>query len=68
MNTVKADILRLIQELPDNCTIEDIKYRIYLRERIEEGLTDVEAGNELTQAEVDEEVASWLKSSGRAAQ
>jgi predicted transcriptional regulator len=67
MASVKEDVLQLIQSLPDNCTWEDVKYRIYLHEKILEGLADVEAGRVVTQEEAEREVAEWLRSSGRKA-
>jgi hypothetical protein len=65
MATVKEDVLRMIQGLPDNCTLEDIKDRISLCEKVAEGLADIESGRVLTQTEAEQEVAEWLRSSGR---
>jgi predicted transcriptional regulator len=65
VKSVKEEALEMLQRLPEDCTWEDIKYRIYLQERIAEGIADVAAGRVLTQSEVEQEVAGWLKSSGR---
>jgi predicted transcriptional regulator len=42
--SVKEEALRLIEDLPDNSTWEDVMYRIYVRQMIELGLADSEAG------------------------
>jgi len=65
VKSVKEEALEVLQRLPDDCTWEDVKYRIYLQERITEGIADVQAGRVLSQAEVEQEVAAWLESSGR---
>jgi predicted transcriptional regulator len=65
MATVKEDVLRLIKGLPDNCTLADVKERIDPCEKVAEGLADVEEGRILTQDQAEQEVAKWLRSSGR---
>jgi hypothetical protein len=65
MISVKDNVLRMIQELPDDCSLEDVKYRIYLLERVGEGLTNIDAGRVMTQDEAEQEVTRWLRSSGR---
>ena len=41
---IKSDARRIVDELPDDATWEDLMYEIYVRESIEAGLADVEAG------------------------
>lgn len=56
---------RIIDELPDGATLEDILYRLYVRQRIEEGLRDIEAGRVISHEELLEEIAQWSLSAGR---
>jgi predicted transcriptional regulator len=42
--SIKAEARRLVDELPDTATWEDLMYEIYVRESIEAGLEDVSAG------------------------
>jgi hypothetical protein len=46
MNTanVKEEARRLIEKLPENITWDDLMHEIYVRQSIEAGLTDSEAG------------------------
>ena len=64
MSSFKQQLLDVINSLPDDCTEEDFRYRLYVRQRIEEGLADIEAGRTRTHEEVVEMVKSWRKSSG----
>ena len=37
MATAKEELRRLIDRLPENATWEDVRYSIYVRERIDRG-------------------------------
>lgn len=63
--SVKAEVIHLIQALPDDCTLEDIQYRLYLRQLLEEGLADIDQGNLIPDAEAKRRMREWLKSRGR---
>jgi len=41
---IKEEARRLIELLPDDSTWEDLMYQIYVREAVEKGLADAEAG------------------------
>jgi len=65
MSPLKEQVIELIKSLPDDCTWEDIQYHIYVREKVERGIQDVDEGKVLTQDEVEREMKKWLKSSGQ---
>jgi len=44
---VKDEAWRLIEQLPDDASWEDLMYKIYVRQTIEAGLRDSEAGRTL---------------------
>ena len=56
---------QIIEDLPDDATLEDIMYAIYVRKKIERGLRDIEVGNTVSHQDVMHEVGEWLKSAGR---
>lgn len=60
MKTAKKEVKRLLDRIPDDSTFEDIQYHIYVREKIERGLKDVEEGRVLTQKEVEKRLSKWL--------
>ncbi|WP_386079126.1 hypothetical protein ACFIOZ_14765 [Vreelandella sp. F11] len=41
----KDDAHKLIEQLPANATWEDLMHEIYIRETIEKGMADSQAGN-----------------------
>jgi len=61
----KRTALRIIQQLPDEASLEDIMYELYVRQRIDRGLRELAAGRTVSHAEVKRSVAKWLRSAGR---
>ncbi|MCC5620224.1 hypothetical protein [Nostoc sp. CHAB 5715] len=49
---IKEEARRLIDKLPENFTWDDLMYEIYVRQAIEAGLTDSEAGRVVSVEEV----------------
>lgn len=60
MPTAKQEVQQLLDELPDNATLEDIQYHVYVKQKIAQGLADVAAGRVLSQDEVEKQFARWL--------
>ena len=61
MQTAKQEVRELLQELPDDATLEDIQYHIYVKQKIAQGLADVRAGRVVSQEEVEKRFARWLE-------
>jgi hypothetical protein len=56
-NTVRA----LLDRLPDDCTIEDVLYHLYVLQEVEQGRADVTAGRTVPHAEVADALRrKWL--------
>lgn len=52
MRSVKDSVLELVRQLPDECTWDDVMYQIYVRQKIEAGLADLEQGRTVPHDEV----------------
>ena len=50
--TVRDEARRLVDQLPDEATWDDLLYRIYVRQSIEAGLEDCRAGRLMPVADV----------------
>lgn len=61
MATAKQVALEIVGSLPDDCTLKDAAYRLYLRQLVEEAREDVRAGRTFSQEEVEREAAQWLE-------
>lgn len=61
MNAAKQEVMRILERLPEDASFEDIQYHIYVRQKIEHGLEDAEAGRTLPEEEFDQRMAKWLE-------
>ena len=52
---VKQAIAELLQQLPDDCTWDDVMCQVYVRQKIEAGLEDVQDNRVVPHEEVFEE-------------
>lgn len=59
MDTAKSLVQEILQMLPEDASLEDIQYHIYVRQKIEQGLEDEAAGRVLSHAEVQQRLAKW---------
>jgi hypothetical protein len=57
----KEQMLKVIQELPADATVEDAMERLYLLEKIERGIAQADAGQKISQDEARRRMARWLK-------
>ena len=60
MESAKEQVQQILQMLPDDASLEDIQYHIYVRQKIQHGMDDVEAGRVVSHAEVQNRLAKWL--------
>ena len=51
MQSIKNNIIKLIQKLPQNATYKDIQYEIYVHSHIEKGLEDINKGGYISHKE-----------------
>ncbi len=61
MLSAKEEVQRLLERLPDDASLEDIQYHIYVRQKILRGLEDVEEGRTLSEEEVEARMSKWLE-------
>jgi len=59
MGSAKDEVRRILEQIPDNASFEDIQYHIYVREKIDRGLEDVEQGRVIGQEEVESRMRRW---------
>jgi predicted transcriptional regulator len=57
---VKKEAQDMIQNLPDNCTYEDIQYHLYVVEKIKNGMSRAEDGEVVSHQDAKERMAKWL--------
>lgn len=60
MSTAKQDVELLLNKLPDDCSVEDIQYHLYVLDKVRRGLADANSNGTLSQEEVETRLSKWL--------
>ncbi len=59
MNTAKEDVRSLLKKLPDDCTLEDIQYHLYVVGKVRRGVGRAEKEGVIEQEEVEKRFSKW---------
>jgi len=59
MKTAKEEVRELLEQLPEDTSLEDIQYHIYVRQKVQKGL-DAES-TVISQNEVEKRMPRWLE-------
>lgn len=60
MVSVKEEVASLLERLPDDCSMEDIQYHLYVLEKVRRGLASAETEGVIEQEEVEARLSKWL--------
>ncbi|MCK5690835.1 hypothetical protein KAI87_16255 [Myxococcota bacterium] len=59
MNTAKDEVKLLLEKLPDECTLEDVQYHLYVVEKIQRGIERADTEGALSQDDVENQFSKW---------
>ncbi len=59
MIKIKQEVKNLLSRLPDNCSLEDIQYHLYVIQKVNRGLQDFKKGQFYTQDQIDKRMSKW---------
>lgn len=60
VTTAKQEVAQLSDQLPDDATLEDIQYHVYVLEKINRGRVDIAAWQSFTTEQAKERLSRWL--------
>ena len=61
MKTGKEEVLELLEQVPEDASLEDSQYHIYVRQKIQRGLDAASEGKVIPWEEVERRMARWLE-------
>jgi len=62
LKPIKEDIIKLIQELPDDATLEDIQYHLFVKQKLLRAEQQIKEGKTIPHEEVMEKAREkWFK-------
>ena len=56
----KSQVREVLDRLPDDCSIEDIQYQLYVAEKIRHRIAQADAGQTVPHSEAEKRLAKWL--------
>ena len=60
MATAKQEVEAMLNKLPDDCSLEDIQYHLYVLEKIQRGTERAVTEGTVNQEEAEERLGKWL--------
>ena len=60
MNTAKKKVESLLSKLPDNCSLEDVQYHLYVIKKVLHGLEVADKERKITQEEAEGLLSKWV--------
>lgn len=60
MSVVKDEVASLLERLPDDASIEDVQYHLYVVEKVRHGLDAARTERTVTQEQAEEKLGKWL--------
>lgn len=58
---IRDQIISFIKTLPDDVTLEDIMYHLYVREKIFRGIKDADKGKKVSNEEAKKTIEKWFE-------
>ncbi len=66
--STKDAVIELIRRLPDAVTVPDIIAELYFKQKVDDGLRQLDEGKGIPHEEAKKKLGKWLGSSGRPGQ
>ena len=60
MATAKEEVEELLGKLPNDCSLEDIQYHLYVLEKVRNGIEAAETEGTVPQGEAEARLSKWL--------
>ena len=60
MSTAKNEVESLLKKLPDDCTLEDIQYHLYVVEKVHRGIERAKKEGEISQQDAERRLSKSL--------
>jgi hypothetical protein len=60
MGNAKQQVESLLHKLPDNCSLEDIQYHLYVLDKVRRGVDDARQQGTVSQEDAEKRLSPWL--------
>ena len=60
MKSLKKNVEKMIRNLPDDSTVEDIQYHLYVLDKIQKGQQAIRDGKRISHEEAKARLSKWI--------
>ncbi len=60
MEGVKEQVIRMVQDLPDDITVDDVIAELYFKLQVDAGMRELDEGKGIPHEKVEERLSKWL--------
>ena len=60
MSPLKEQVIRIIQGLPEEATIDDVMEELYFKAQVDAGLKELDEGKGIPHEDVQKQMSKWL--------
>lgn len=60
MQIAKQQVASMLQKLPEDCSLEDIQYHLYVIGKIKNGVARAETEGAISQQDAEKKLAKWI--------
>ncbi len=61
METSKKQIIKMIEDLPEDVSVDDIIEKLYFKTKVDAGLKELDNGKGVPHEEVEQRISKWIK-------
>jgi hypothetical protein len=58
--TLKQEVQTMLQDMPDDCSVEDIQYRLYVINKIRRSKERLDTEGGVSQEEAEKRLSKWI--------
>ena len=60
MSAAKQEVQSLLKKLPDDCSLEDVQYHLYVIEKVHRGVQAANDNGSVSQDNAEQRLAKWI--------
>ena len=61
MESTKESVIEMIRRLPEDASVTDIMAELYFRQKVDEGVRQLDAGEGISHEDAKQRLSRWLK-------
>lgn len=58
---MKQKVIEMVSRMPDESSLDDIGYRLYVMESIQQGVDQLDRGEYVTNEQAKQELSKWVR-------